>query len=410
VTARMDARLLLCWGYHREGWIRPIEGLRDRFEVHYLFYRSRAEEEAEGAKTDAPRLYWGDFKTAVQILDRVRPNAIVFMALDGAWSIALNAAARRRGIPTFVLQHGHFDKYRSATTQANSHSSRTSYGSNPWPAIRFTASTYGLRGIPGFLGTMRFMLAVRRSGPSQAMTRYRFHDRFPDRYIALSPESAQVHVRQDGASESVIDCIGIPEYDSIFQNVEARAPSDGSVLLIDSPNARNRWGEVSASVDEKAEFLLTLDAIAAQLQLPLRIKLHPETFHDSWLPRLQVGEYLQDASVVQELSSAAVCVGFDSTLLIPAVWLRPTVLIQLRPSAVCELARTTGAAVVLDALEDIDVQSLQLSRRHFRENASGRADFIRRVAVNPSGKAQEALVRILTEHTESRAIADRVGR
>ena len=99
-------RILLCWGYHRSGWVAPFEQLNGEFDFHYLFHLS--EEEEECSHTNQPRHYWNDFRAAQDILDEIKPDRLVFMSLSGLRPIALNMAARRKGIPTFVVQHGYF--------------------------------------------------------------------------------------------------------------------------------------------------------------------------------------------------------------------------------------------------------------------------------------------------------------
>jgi hypothetical protein len=395
-TGDRNLRVLLCWGYHRAGWIQPFEQLRDRFDVHYLFHRTQDEE--EGCLTDAPRSYWRDFRSADEVIEALRPDRIVFMALDGAWAIALNVVARRRGIPTFIVQHGHFDhlsELRGGPAQVPI--TATLHQGSPFPAVRFAAASFGVLGVPTLFRVLRLMLSARRRGVMNAMVHHRFEGRMPFRYVALSPESAELHTRVDGVDADRIVCIGIPEYDRLYQQVGGQPPPDGPILLLDSPNAENRWRDTTASVTEKTTFLRSLDRIAQAEQRPLRVKLHPENYEAAWLPELQAGVYLKDVDLVQELDAATVCVGFDSTLLIPAVWLRPTILVELRPSLLAAVARETGAATVLRSLGEIDGSTLEKARRSFPDSEPRRAEFSRRLATATSGTAVETLGSVLSQ-------------
>jgi hypothetical protein len=389
-----DLRLLLCWGYHRAGWIQPFETLRETFDVQYLFHRTRDEE--EGCLTDAPRLYWMDFHSADELIDVVIPDRIVFMALDGAWAIALNAAARRRGIPTFVVQHGHFDHLSDLQLSLSLGPVAALSRGNPIPALRFAAASFGFRRFGSLVRVLRLMQSARREGAAQAMSKHVFEERMPDVYVALSPESAKLHLVVDRVSEDRIACIGIPEYDRIYQQVSTTIPHDGSLLLLDSPNSENRWGSTTMSIDEKIGFLRSLDMLAERMGRPLRVKLHPETYGAGWLPPLRAGIYLRDADLIRELEVASVCVGFDSTLLIPAVWLRPTVMVALRPSVLASVANETGAALVVSHVDGVNDEVLtEALARHGAAEAK-RAEFSRRLATTTTGTAVEALGRILT--------------
>ena len=387
-------RFLLCWGYHRAGWIQPFEELRDRMDISYLFLR-HAEDE-EGCLTDAPRYYWSDFANAREVLEALHPDGIVFMALDGAWSIALNAVARRHRIPTFIVQHGHVesadDGDRVTTAAALSRGS-------PVPAVRFAASSLGIRGASTMVRLLRFMVDARLHGSQAAMSRHRFLARMPDHYVALSPESAQAIYRLDNPSPSRISCIGLPEYDLIFREVSLEVPDDGPVLLLDSPNAENRWGVTTTTTLEKAAFLWSMSGAASGLGRKLRVKLHPESYGADWLPELPNATYLRDASLPAELNAASLCIAFDSTLAIAAVWLRPTVLVRLRPSRIVDVAAETSAALVVASMADIDPTTLRGCSEAFRDSLPHREEFVFRLAHKVDGRAVERLGDLLTYHT-----------
>ena len=385
----MRPRVLFCWGYHREGWIRAFESLRHDLEVHYLFYRSRDEEESP--KTDAPKHYWFDHRSAASVLDAVRPDRIVFMALDGAWAIALNVAARRRGVPTLIIQHGHVEL---GVDQAKVGLKDAMAGGSQRRALSFLVRSLGAS--PRELTEpLRFLYTARRYGAGTAALRYPFEARLPDYYVMFSPESARARQELDGVDLARMTCIGVPEYDDIFTRVSPGNPTSGSLLLLDSPNAENRWNSITTTKEEKARFLALLDASAAQLALPLRVKLHPETYSANWLPELPNTTYVEDGDIAAELEASALCVGFDSMLMVPAVWLRPTILIRLRPFRMVDVARHLGAALVVDTFDDIDQHLLREAASGLSKRLDERRSFVRRFASEPDGHAIQRLREVL---------------
>jgi hypothetical protein len=397
MTHEGQLRVLLCWGYHRAGWIRPFEQLRDRLDVHFLFYRTAEEEQQEGTMTNAPRHYWMDFRDAAAIIDRIAPDRIVFMALDGAWVIALNSEAQRRQIPTFIVQHGHFNPSEESSADVPKQGLDALKGGSPLPALLFAARSFGLTSPAAFARTLRFMVEARRGSASSASLRYRFEQRMPNYYITLSPESAQIHVEEDQASFENIACIGIPEYDDIFSTVPLDVPAAGTMLLVDSPNAENRWGAVTTSIEGKIRFLRSIDSLASSVGLRLRVKLHPESYQAHWLPALTNGVYLRDADMPREFTSASLCVGFDSTLMIPAVWLRPTILIRLRPWRIVNLAAETDAATVLDHLDELDSDTIQNAFGLHEARLEARRRYVARIAFRPDGNSLQRLEVLLRE-------------
>jgi hypothetical protein len=284
----------------------------------------------------------------------------------------------------------------SESRQSTQAVSQALYDGSPVAAVRFVARSYGLTGGLRLVRTLRFMMDARRTTARDAMRRHVFTDRLPDHYVALSPESAQVHLQLDGVPPDRVACIGLPEYDEIFRSVPAAVPCDGPVLLLDSPNAENRWNATTTTIQKKIAFLQALDVVVASMGRQLRVKLHPETYRAEWLPDLVNGAYLRDANLVEEFTRAAICVGFDSTLMVPAVWLRPTVLVRLRPSRIIDVAAATRSACVVDSIEDIDGEVLDSARVRFAQTNHERQAFVRRLAYRPDGRANERLREVLT--------------
>jgi hypothetical protein len=105
----VNKTILLVWGYERESWVRPLEVLRNEFQLVYLRYIHRSEEEASFTKEK--KIYWSDFENAQQIITEVKPAKVVFMSIYNGLDIALNTVCKRYNIPTFILQHGLFTSY-----------------------------------------------------------------------------------------------------------------------------------------------------------------------------------------------------------------------------------------------------------------------------------------------------------
>lgn len=390
-------RVLLCWGYHRSGWTRPFETLRNEadLEFEYLFYL--APEDEEQVATAAKRRYWLDFRDAHDLLDRVRPDRIVFMSLSGLWSIALNHAARRRGVPTFVMQHGVLE-HSDAQLTSRALGIRSAAGTSSRAAAKFAYRTYRWRRLPRLLQPVALIVAGRRSGTERALRNHRFPDRLPDWYVCFSRRDAQHYVDVDRAEPSRMTAVGQPEFDRLFQ---ALGHEDGGrrrhVLLIDTPNAGNRWGAVALTEEDKAGFIGRLADAGAALGLPVVVKLHPESFEDAWLPQRQDLIYLRDVDIAEPLRAAAVVVGFDSSLVVPALPARPTVLVRLYPHPLPDLAETLGAAVVLDGLDALDETSLSRAIALFQDNADARTSFVQQFSEHVDGRATRRLREVLTE-------------
>ncbi len=385
--------MLLCWGYHRRGWVAPFEQLRDSFDFQYLFHLSKHEE--EGVCTDRPRHYWDEFRDAHEILERIRPDRIVFMSLTGLRPIALNMAARRRGVATFILQHGYFrslDNYLMVPkpTKAAATPTRVS-SSTALQAIRFTLRSNLAREPLDTIRSIAMVLTAARTNPHQSQFRFRFRGRIPDWYITYSEFTGEVHRQLDGAGGASIVPVGIPEFDPIFRHLaETTAKPQREVLLIDSPNAENRWGVAWTTVERKVRFLQDLAERLQERGYRLTVKLHPETYDATWLPDHPNTRYVRDDEVGPLIERSAACLGFDSTLVIPAIIARPTMLFELSGSTLTDEAEELGVAIVVNALECTDGQLSALLEQPKRSLDEVQR-FAERFAHATDGRATERL-------------------
>lgn len=355
------SRVLLCWGYYRKGWIAPFEELNGELDFHYLFHLTKDEEER--SYTQQPRHYWNDFRSAQEVLDEIEPDSVVFMSLSGLRVIALNMVARRRGIPTFVFQHGYFRSladYLSLPSgpPARVHGTKSvKSGSSALQAIAFMLRSNGARQPLETARAISMVLMAREAGYYRSQLRFRFRGRMPDRYITYSQETSEIHRQLDGAKVSSITPIGIPEFDPIFRLLaSSNAERARTVLLIDSPNAENRYGVTTTTPKKKATFLEELAARLAERGCRLVVKLHPETFAATWLPAADNLEYVRDEAVGPLIQQARACLGFDSTLTIPAVIARPTMLFAEVESGLTKKARELGVATVVKGVDYSDAQ------------------------------------------------------
>jgi len=348
----------LCWGYHRRGWVAPFEQLDRELDFHYLFHLSKDEEEC--SHTHRPRYYWNDFRSAQEVLDEIEPDRLVFMSLSGLRPIALNMVARRRDIPTFIFQHGYFRSLENYLSLGASRSkvvapAKVSTGSSAAEAVRFLLRSTFLQEPVESLQAIAMLIEARRAGHYRSQLRFRFNGRMPDRYITYSEATSEIHRQLDGARDSSIIPVGIPEFDPIFRRLACSKPrGDKHVLLIDSPTAENRYGMMTTSMESKIRFLTDISLRLRERGYPLVVKLHPETYEASWLPDGAGIQYVRDTDIGSLIQDARACMGFDSTLVIPAVIARPTMLFELSESTLMSGARELGVAIVVRGLECSD--------------------------------------------------------
>lgn len=346
-------RLLCCWGYSRAGWVAPLEalGADHGFDLTYLFHR-RAEDETAVA-TAWPRRYWLEFRSAQQVLDDLHPDRIVFMGLDGAWTIALNAVARRRGIPTFLLQHGiewpssYFPSRWPEDRRGLPVVTRTTPGGR-LPAIRFSAAS--MWNQPGALALswVLLLLAARTPFP-RAAGRIRFAARRPDLHLVTGPASALAPIERDGAGLQEIIVVGLPELSDLLRPMSAPARGSDHVLIVDSP--------LNISCAEKEELFRRLARQLAPSGLRLRVKVHPYDYEWDWRSDDDV-VFIRDGDMRAEIQNAVAIVGFDSTLMIAAMQHRPVILVRTGRSFLIDLVSRESPDSVVNGLGALSAASV----------------------------------------------------
>lgn len=353
----MKPVVLFNFGYNRKGWIAPIEALKDSITIVYLFYISRDQETT--VFTSNRIVYWGDYSNVNELLDDVSPDKFVTMSLDSGLGILLNFAARKRGIRTYILQHGIYSNYRDyREREIRTKKLGLTPEAGPAPAKGFNTTAFFKRSLrfPDYFFFLKFPLFVvltKRNGFRFASRWVRFGARVPDYYICYTPHNARIHQELDHVREDKFLYIGNPEMDPFFaSSADAHAPSEKSqpyFLLIDQPLADNRYGEHICTREQMIAHYLRLRDYAVRQQAVLKVKLHPESYHSEWLPKLSGIEWVKDHDDLPSLvKDAAGCFGYFSTLLVPAIYFNRCVLFRVSDNEMQRDAVVSGLVRLLD--------------------------------------------------------------
>ena len=153
---------------------------------------------------------------------------------------------------------------------------------------------------------------------------------------------------------------------------------------------------MTTSIDDKVRFLADLSRRLQERGYPLVVKLHPETYEASWLPMGLGIQYVRNADIGPLIQDARACIGFDSTLVIPAIIARPTMLFELSASTLMASARELGVAIVVRGLECSD-EELDALLESEERTAEPIEKFTTLFAHSADGHATQRLARALKE-------------
>lgn len=368
---------MVVWPTHREDWVAVYQELSFQFDLVFLSGLSEDSFNANYVSNFAKSIYWSDFTSARQLLEKIEPDKIVFMSVDTGLSMTLNLIAKKLEIETFVLQHGIYTNYKDYRIRERlwkktelSRESSAVKSSIGFSSARFVSNS--LTTISKIWLPLIFIYSFlsKKVGPYWVSKNLPLPIKRVDKYLCFSPSNATIHLETDRVSSKRITYIGSFELMKYIERSEKRF-FEKYYLHIDQALAENSFGEETVSREQMINFYLKLNDFCLTQSAKLYIKLHPESHNCSWLPQDDNIVYLRKVDDFNVYVQSAIgCFGFYSTMIIPAVYWRPTILFNLGYSGLQE-------ALVRDIkIECLDFGNFESSDLIFKKEPS---DHIRQI-------------------------------
>ncbi|OEK05203.1 polysialyltransferase family glycosyltransferase [Roseivirga misakiensis] len=329
----MKKHFLVIWPTIRKDWISTFLELKDEF--HFTFIPSLFPQTPNYAKGFDCH-YWSEFTSVNDMLDQLKPDAVIYMSIESGLSIALNTLAKKRGIKTYVLQHGIFTNYKDyrireklwrkggKAKEAKIESSAAGFSTG-----RFLKNSFKPKSLWRLFPILIYTRAQQKIGPYWASRYIPLKMKRADEYLCFSPNNATIHRETDRISENHITYIGSHEL-AKFLKPEEELILEDFYLHIDQALADNSFGEETVSKESMVQFYHKLNEYCLSKGARLFIKLHPETYSSNWLPNDPNIVYLKQVdNLNQYMQSARACFGFYSTMIVPAVYWKPTCLFKI---------------------------------------------------------------------------------
>lgn len=392
-------RILMYWGYHRKAWTKPFEELSDEFEFIYIFHFDKTSEIEH--RVDLNIRYFSEFRSTSHLLDSLNPDRVVFIGLDGVLSMLINHAAVRRRIKTLVIQHGFLyhlkDKIREFHQEKLSDNNESRLEDKEPQSDRKYNASFILRSI-NLSNGLFFLKAVwtRRKNTTRSehewLLGFKSSSRLADIYLLFSPYFSNLYEERDNVSDR-IEYFGNPEADGILIEATSYTTNLNSpyLLHIDQPilHSYQLGTHAKFSLTNGTVFYEELADYAFDQGLKLKVKLHPYSF--SYLELYPVHENIeyieQHDSLSQLIMESSKVTGFYSTLILPAILLKPTILFQITDDLdFVEDLKSYGVVNVLPVsfkretlnqsfieIEDRDFESLSKFKFDFFYNIDGKS-------------------------------------
>jgi hypothetical protein len=313
-------KILVNWDYERADLMKAFTSLKG--DIHFVFiYRNvRVAETEKIFGTEI--LYWDDFNSPYELLRKVQPDKILFHDIESFIQVSLNIAARNKGIPTLVLEHGLRGAYEIDIALNSFSAKDTSAGSEiiaekkAKSSIRFYLRSFRSKNIVSLFYFLLFPFIRRKYGLALGLYKCRFDLRTADLYINFTDHNASYIMKRDGVNIHKIISIGNPCFDELFKYLEKGPYKPGDYyLLIDAPYCEQSIFNMKK--EAKAAFYKKLNAFCLFHNARLKIKLHPHSYEADYLPEHSNIEYLRECNIAELLGHTRGCFLLNLSTLSP---------------------------------------------------------------------------------------------
>ncbi|MCZ2459942.1 MAG: hypothetical protein LC128_09990 [Chitinophagales bacterium] len=399
----MRKNILLNWDSSRADMLEPFVKLKDDFNFSVIWFKSKQKHK----KTHPfPEYYFGDYKTPYRLLKELKPEVIVSFGIHSFPQIALNTAAKNKGIPTFTMHHGVFSSNIVAITKMRQDmgivKKRKPLSSLSSFYFYFSALRWANR--KDLFSYLRFPFLLNRYGAVEALKKCVFRARLPDHYIQLSPHNSVFYKELDHLNcDEKFFFIGHPWFDNFFSLPQDYSPNLKNEppywLLIDFPNIETNIGFKKIGFGRKKNFYIRLSAFAKKNGCRLKIKLHPSGFDSPYNYKDENIDLIKETDIVSLIQKADKCLGFYSTLLFPIVYLKKHCIVFDLGIDIANQQELVDLGVVTKLDLDSFTEEQLFPPVNTKKYEKASAEFIRRYLYYTDGKATERLKKILSGET-----------
>ena len=331
------------WGYHRKAWTLPFEAISSDFNFIYLFHFDQSSEIQ--ARPDLNVRYFSEFKNISAVFKEIRPSKVIFIGLDGLLSLMINREARKRQIKTLLVQHGFLYKLKDQLTEfrqerqaAIKTSAIDSTASKPRSdkkySNEFLLRSINLKNLSFVMHAILNRIRHRQKSDHEKMFHFKSEFRLANQYLLYAPYFSNVYVDRDHVKDR-IQYIGNPEADQIQKEAMSFETNQTSpyLLHVDQPILHPyKYGSGAKYELEKGrEFYTKLNEMAKSRGWRLLIKLHPYSFDfvDLYPQDKNITYIKQHDSLPGLIQESSFVTGFYSTLILPAILLKPAALFEI---------------------------------------------------------------------------------
>jgi hypothetical protein len=262
--------------------------------------------------------------------------------------------------------------------------------------LLFILKSIRIKTLIPYLRLFYFLYITRKKGFQISLHDAIFEMMKPNIFLGFTMHNMRLHFEREKITKKEVEIIGNPYFDDILHfKSEYKLPVEKYFLLIDQPLAENDYGfmfNTGISKEQVNEFYSKLNEFALKNNAKLYIKLHPGSYKSTFMLQHENIIYFKDADNVQLIHNSLGCFGCSSTLMIPVLYIKPTVLFTYYNIDDVENMAQFGLAKVLD-LTNFEVSDIEFIDKS--NDPVKRQEFIDKFLFNPDINAIDNLKKVL---------------
>jgi hypothetical protein len=270
--------------------------------------------------------YWDAFLTPAQLLNRVKPDRLVFFEIIDQRQIALLVTANKKSLKTFYLEHGAAGDKENAIKRANeinffSNSKRhylvsrfkNGFGKMIKSKLFYYAAVPYLQSLSSFFKFSKLPFSMVFNTPNKSLALTVFPERVPYRSIVFNKPNFEQFQVYTGIQENQAVFSGVPIFDKYFNQNEEYC---SHISYIDHPYVEG--GNLYGWNKTHHHYIASnLERFVSERKIKLIIKLHPNSdikLWESYNLNKEFIQIVQDGDFTKELLSSKLILAFSSSM------------------------------------------------------------------------------------------------
>lgn len=387
-----------------------VDNLGKEHEIFLLWHYKKTETDSLPYGENTKLLYWKDYFTPKTLLQKVRPDRVLFFEAIDFWQIPLIIACHEFKVTSFFIEHGvgnSIDMVVARFSEVLSHGKRMLYYLKKlvFGFLRAVRSRIFFMSASKYLSEfdrskyLKLVLYYKMFTPIHALSQLKFRRRTPHFAILFNRNNIDPFIYYNEIERENIFTGGVPFFDKYFLR---KLLNKEHMIFIEHPYLEFKMFDWTDSFHES--IARTLEHFAITNGIKIIIKLHPRSNFSNW-SRYKLHSLIdikQSEDLTEEMLSAKLVLGYSSTLINALIICKKNiVLLGWHPKSQIEgddFSKTGLCHVSFHRQDLFEKYKTWVANNLSLKNDEAYQDFIAEYNYPFDGKATERLINAILEN------------